>query len=80
MKLYYVLLRHKATQGTTIPSYYDGLSVFTDPVDARVRCRTLRRKFPSHSWDLRILPWHSEMGEVDIFEMWRSALSPSQVS
>ena len=79
MKLFYVLIRHKAAQAAQIPSYYDGLSVFPTADDARRRARSLRRRFPSHTWDCRILPWHSQMGEVDIRVMWRSALLPSQV-
>jgi hypothetical protein len=71
MKLYYVMARHKKTKATHVPTYYGGLSVFASESDAIRRIRTLRRRVRTHEY--RMLPWHSEMGEVDAMEMWRSA-------
>ena len=68
-----MLVRHKKTKKASVPSYYSGLSVFSSYKLAERRIRTLKRSmFNTH--EFRILPWHTEMGEVDLREMWRSAL------
>ena len=76
--LFYVLMRNKATKEVIIPSYYRGLSVFECPILVRRRVNTLKRR-KSKTYEFRILPWHTEMGEVDLPEMWRSALGDTDV-
>tara|TARA_Y100001963_G_scaffold131145_1_gene188156 strand:- start:819 stop:1046 length:228 start_codon:yes stop_codon:yes gene_type:complete len=73
VKVFYVIARHKETKATGVPSYYSGLSVFSSLSTAKRRIRTLKRR--DSEKDYRVLPWHSEMGEIDVSEMWRSALS-----
>jgi hypothetical protein len=73
MKLYYVIARNLETKVVHVPTYYGGLSVFGDLDGALTRIRTLKRRVRTH--DYRMLPWHSEMSEVDSMGMWRSALS-----
>ncbi len=69
--LFYVVAYSPHT-GVVIPSYYSGLSVFPKRALALRRIRTLRRRWSQYKF--RILPWHTEMGEVNKAEMWASAL------
>ena len=71
--LFYVLIRDKKTKIVSIAPYYSGLSVFAFLLLAARRVKSLKRRL-RHTHEFRILPWHTEMGEVDLGEMWRSAL------
>jgi hypothetical protein len=72
-QLFYVLLRDIKTKEVVIASYYSGFSVFKYKMLAQRRIKTLKR-YMADTHEFRILPWHSEMGEVNLEEMWRSAL------
>jgi len=72
-QLFFVMMRHKVSKTTMVAPYYSGYSVFYDSDSARRRIRSLKRT--RRDWEFRVLPWHSEMSEVDLEEMWRSALN-----
>jgi len=76
MTLFYILMRNPVNGQVSVAPYYAGLAVFQFKSAAHRRVRSLRRGVYRH-WLLRILPWHTEMGEVDRDEMWRSALRPN---
>lgn len=71
VKAYFVLSR-KDKKSPQIARYYSGLSIFPTLTLAERRARTLRRR--NAALEIKILPWHSEMGEMDRFEMWASGL------
>lgn len=77
--LFYVLIRNNRTKETNIARYYNGLSVFEYVNAAQRRVRTLEHDM-TDTYEFRILPWHTEMGEVDLGEMWRSALGADSLS
>jgi len=70
--LYYVLVIDVAG-GPYIAPYgkYGALSVYT----SRTRAEARARRVAKHHHAVRVLPWHSEMGEVDLDELWASALA-----
>ena len=72
-----MLIRNAVSKEVFVVPYYAGLSIFDNMEAIHRRARSLRRG-PYKHWDLRVLPWHSQMGEVDKPEMWRSALTLEQ--
>lgn len=76
VRVWYVLRRHTGDNKVDVPAYYNGLSIFWNVGSARRRIKSLKRTSKSPNWEYRILPWHTEMGEMDSKEMWRSALAP----
>jgi len=78
-QLFYVLIRDIKTKQVDVASYYSGFSVFKYGLLAKRRIKTLKRTL-GDTHEFRVLPWHTEMGEINLEDMWRSALGENYVT